>query len=66
MTLTSKQYAFYVFAELAQTRCDWDDNALTLYPGERVTLHATPSEALSREEFIAQLHITTLSDIGRE
>lgn len=57
VTLKSDSYAFYVFTELKQTRCDWNDNAITLSPGGAATLIAKPACPLSLEAFVSELEI---------
>ena len=58
--LKSDRYAFYVFAELTETRCDWSDNAVTLRPGCAVTLQARPTQPLSQDAFVSELKVSHL------
>lgn len=58
--LTVSAIAFFVFAELRESKCAWSDNAVTLYPESPVELHARPARAMSLEEFQRELVVYDL------
>ncbi|MBQ8755354.1 MAG: glycoside hydrolase family 2 protein [Lentisphaeria bacterium] len=66
VSVTSDGYAFYVFAEERNVLCKWSDNAITLYPGETVTLSAYPEKEISLEDFIQGLHFHQIQNRGNE
>ncbi|WP_294437653.1 glycoside hydrolase family 2 protein [uncultured Victivallis sp.] len=56
--LTASDYAFCVFAEQRAALCNWSDNAVTLYPYERIRLTVTPDRPMSVEEFRTGLKLS--------
>lgn len=63
--ITSGEFAFFCFAELENCLCRWNENAVTLYPGESMILHAEPERSLSIAEFRSGLRLTHLGSSYR-
>ena len=63
VTLESDKPAFFVWANVWRTRGEFDDNSITLYPGEPRTLAFTPKESgLTLDAFKEALSVTHLRE----
>ena len=66
VTLTADKPAFFVWANVWQTRGEFDDNAFTLYPGEPRTLVFTPKiTGLTLAAFKKAFSVTHLRETYR-
>ena len=62
-TLAADKPAFFVWANVWRTRGEFDDNSVTLYPGEPRTLTFTPKESgLTRDAFSKSFSVMHLRD----
>ena len=66
VTLSADKPAFFVWANVWQTRGEFDDNAFTLYPGEPRTLVFTPKmPGLTLDAFKKAFSVTHLRETYR-
>ena len=66
VTLTADKPAFFVWANVWQTRGEFDDNAFTLYPGEPRTLVFAPkAPGLTLDAFKKAFSVTHLRETYR-
>ncbi len=66
VTLSADKPAFFVWANVWQTRGEFDDNAFTLYPGEPRTLVFTPkASGLTLDAFKKAFSVTHLRETYR-
>jgi beta-mannosidase len=66
VTLSADKPAFFVWANVWQTRGEFDDNAFTLYPGEPRTLVFTPkAPGLTLDAFKKAFSVTHLRETYR-
>ena len=65
-TLSADKPAFFVWANVWQTRGEFDDNSFTLYPGEPRTLVFTPkTPGLTLDAFKKAFSVTHLRETYR-
>ena len=63
VALEAEKPAFFVWANVWRTRGEFDDNSITLYPGEPRTLTFTPKESgLTRDAFRKSFSVMHLRD----
>ena len=63
VTLSADRPAFFVWANVWRTRGEFDDNSITLYPGEPRTLTFTPKESgLTLDAFRKSFSVTHLRE----
>ena len=62
VTLTARDYTFFVFLHMDRVFCRFDDNMFTLYPGKAVEIRAWTDEISDKKSFLRNLKINTLND----